>query len=63
MKTIKDIESLNGKKVLVRVDYNVPMKNGIIIDDFRIKKSLESGVEGYGEGERFEKKEGGRRKG
>ncbi len=42
MKTIKDIESLNGKKVLVRVDYNVPMKNGIIIDDFRIKKSLET---------------------
>jgi phosphoglycerate kinase len=42
MKTIKDIESLSGKKVLVRVDYNVPMKDGKIIDDFRIKKSIET---------------------
>ena len=32
--------SLADKKVLIRVDYNVPMENGIIIDNYRIKKSL-----------------------
>ncbi len=39
MKTIKDI-SLDKKRVLVRVDYNVPIKNGRIVDDFKIKQSL-----------------------
>ncbi len=37
--TIKDVD-LGGKTVLVRVDYNVPLKNGVITDDYRIKKSL-----------------------
>lgn len=40
MKSIKDLENLAGKKVLVRVDYNVPMKDDKILDDFRIQKSL-----------------------
>lgn len=40
MKSIKDIEGLSGKRVLVRVDFNVPMKEGKIIDDFRIKKTI-----------------------
>ena len=40
MKTIKDIENLSGKKVLLRLDLNVPMNDGKIIDDFRIKKSI-----------------------
>ena len=37
--TIKDID-LKGKTVLLRVDFNVPMKDGKIIDDNRIMESL-----------------------
>lgn len=40
MKSIKDIKSLSGKKVVLRVDFNVPIKNGKILDDFRIKKAV-----------------------
>lgn len=38
-KTIKDVQ-LNGKKVLIRVDFNVPMKNGVITNDNRIVQAL-----------------------
>ncbi len=38
-KTIRDIE-LKNKKVLLRADYNVPIKNGIITDDYRLRRSL-----------------------
>ena len=41
MQTIKDID-LKNKKVIVRVDYNVPMKDGKIIDNNRIVASLET---------------------
>ena len=40
-KTIRDF-NLNNKKVLIRVDFNVPMKDKKIIDDNRIKESLET---------------------
>lgn len=38
-KGIKNIK-LKGKKVLVRVDFNCPTKDGKILDDFRIKKEI-----------------------
>lgn len=38
-KTIHDIE-VGGKKVLLRADYNVPVKNGQVTSDYRIKQSL-----------------------
>lgn len=38
-KTIKDID-LSGKRVLLRADYNVPLEDGKISDDYRIKQSL-----------------------
>ncbi|CAN5621041.1 hypothetical protein BH20ACI4_BH20ACI4_31120 [soil metagenome] len=38
-KTIKDID-IKGKRVFIRVDFNVPIKNGEIEDDTRIKGAL-----------------------
>ncbi|KPJ56985.1 hypothetical protein AMJ49_03005 [Parcubacteria bacterium DG_74_2] len=39
MRRLKDFK-LKSKKVLVRCDFNVPIKSGKILDDFRIKKTI-----------------------
>ena len=40
MQFIKDQENLNDKKILLRLDLNVPIKNGVITDQTRIDKIL-----------------------
>ena len=41
-KTVDDLKDLKGKKVLVRCDFNVPLKDGRIVDDTRIISSLQT---------------------
>ena len=38
-KTIKDVD-ISGKRVFIRVDFNVPIKNGVIEDETRIRGAL-----------------------
>lgn len=40
-KTINDVD-IAGKRILLRADYNVPLENGTITDDYRIKQSVET---------------------
>src|ERR1700741_5473675 len=37
--TINDLD-LRGKRVFIRVDFNVPLKNSVVTDDTRISESL-----------------------
>lgn len=39
-KTINNLKNIEGKKILVRVDFNVPLKNGVVSDSNRIKAAL-----------------------
>ena len=40
MNSIRDYENLNHKRVLLRLDLNVPLRNGIITDETRINKII-----------------------
>ncbi len=40
MNNIKDYENLNQKKILLRLDLNVPLKDGVITDQTRINKII-----------------------
>lgn len=38
--TLEDLGDLTGKRVLLRADFNVPMDNGLITDDLRIRAAV-----------------------
>jgi phosphoglycerate kinase len=42
LRTLESAGDLRGKRVLVRADLNVPLKNGVITDDGRIRASLQT---------------------
>lgn len=49
-KTVDDLKDLKGKRVLVRCDFNVPLKSGVISDETRIVAALPTILKLVGEG-------------
>jgi phosphoglycerate kinase len=42
MKHIKDVTDVKNKKILLRADFNVPIKNSKIVDTYRVDKTLKT---------------------
>ncbi|OGF27287.1 phosphoglycerate kinase [Candidatus Falkowbacteria bacterium RIFOXYB2_FULL_34_18] len=40
VKSIKQAKNIEGKRVVLRVDFNVPIKNGVVLNDYKIKRQL-----------------------
>lgn len=40
LSTVKDIKNLKGKRVVLRLDFNVPIKNGKIVEPMRIDRAI-----------------------
>ncbi len=40
MRSIKELKNIKGKRVIVRVDFNVPMTGSKVENDFKIRKAI-----------------------
>jgi len=40
MKSLRQLKNVKDKRVIIRMDFNVPISRGKVIDDFRIKKAI-----------------------